>query len=417
MTNLKDLFEKRRKADEQARSLMQKENRTAEDVKQADKWLDEALEAEKEFNAQRKMDEIDAQNATRMAAGHKDSDKAETGKSAEEIKIKKLENFRHFLITGQRLPGDDAYRSNVFADDQRAAVTAQTTTTSGGGYAVPVETKARITEAMLAMGGMYANSTIIRTPGGGQINWPTNNDTANVAQQLAESTSIDSLTQNALVFGQFVLDAYKFTSGAIKVPVELLQDSVIDMEAFIIKQLTTRMWRGLNAQWTTGTGSGAINGVVTASYYAAIASTDNTGVTRDNIVDLMHSVNSIYRPGAKFMMNDATLLAIKKLAFGTSDDRPLWQSGMAFGAPDTLEGAQYIINPDMPTMAAGAKSILFGDFSNYYIREVAEWRIVRLGELYALLDQVAFVVFARYDGDLDDAGTHPVKHLLNATNT
>jgi HK97 family phage major capsid protein len=249
------------------------------------------------------------------------------------------------------------------------------------------------------------------------LNWPTNNDSAVVCQQLAINTSVITLTQTELTFGQFALDAYKFTSGSIICPTELLQDSIIDMEAFVIKQLTTRMWRGLNAQWTTGTGSTAINGVVTAATYAAIPSTDNTTVSRNNIVDLQHSVNSIYRPGAKYMMNDATLLAIKKLAFGTSDDRPLWQSGMAFNAPDTLEGFPYIINPDVASMEAGAKPLLFGDFSNYYIREIAEWRILRLAELYALSDQIGFVVFARYDGDLDDAGTHPVKYLLNATAT
>jgi HK97 family phage major capsid protein len=225
------------------------------------------------------------------------------------------------------------------------------------------------------------------------------------------------LTQTALTFGTFPLTAYKFTSGSIKLPVELLQDSIIDMEAFVVKQLSTRMNRGLNAQWTTGTGSTAIQGVVVGSTYAAIPSTDNSAISRDNIVDLLHSVDVAYRTGAKFMMTDSTLKAIKKLAFGTSDDRPLWQQSMALGSPATIEGYPYIINPDVASIGASTKPLLFGDFSNYYIREVAEWRIVRLSELYAMEDQVAFVVFARYDGRLDDAGTHPIKHLLCALNT
>jgi HK97 family phage major capsid protein len=111
------------------------------------------------------------------------------------------------------------------------------------------------------------------------------------------------------------------------------------------------------------------------------------------------------------MFNDSTFKAIKKLSVGSSDDRPLWQPSITTNAPDTLEGYQYVINQDMASIGSLAKSILFGDFSNYIIREVADWRLVRLVERYAELDQVAFVMFARYDGQVIDAGTNPIKYM------
>ena len=52
------------------------------------------------------------------------------------------------------------------------------------------------------------------------------------------------------------------------------------------------------------------------------------------------------------------------------------------------------------------KTVLFGDFGNYRIREVGDWRVKRLEERYGEKDQVAFLLFARYDGQVVDAGTH-----------
>jgi hypothetical protein len=69
-----------------------------------------------------------------------------------------------------------------------------------------------------------------------------------------------------------------------------------------------------------------------------------------------------------------------------------------------------VINQSMTTPGP-AKSMLFGDFSKYIIRDVREVELRRLDERFAVLGQVAFLAFARADGDLLDAGTHPVKYM------
>ena len=58
------------------------------------------------------------------------------------------------------------------------------------------------------------------------------------------------------------------------------------------------------------------------------------------------------------------------------------------------------------------KSMLFGALKKYQIRRVAEMRILRLTERFADFGQVGFLGLARYDGNLLDAGTHPVKYLI-----
>ena len=77
-------------------------------------------------------------------------------------------------------------------------------------------------------------------------------------------------------------------------------------------------------------------------------------------------------------------------------------------------GYPYVINQDVAVPAASAKSLLFGALDKYHIREVMDISVLRLVERYADYGQVGFLAFARADGDLVDAGTHPVKYYANA---
>jgi len=129
-------------------------------------------------------------------------------------------------------------------------------------------------------------------------------------------------------------------------------------------------------------------------------------------VEMEHSIDPAYRRNASWMMSDNALNKSKLIL--DTQGRPLWAAGIAGGAPDTLLGYPLIINNDMAVMAANAKSVLFGDLSKYIIRDVLGITLLRLEERYADFHQVAFLAFARMDGDLLDAGTHPVKVFVNA---
>ena len=89
---------------------------------------------------------------------------------------------------------------------------------------------------------------------------------------------------------------------------------------------------------------------------------------------------------------------------------PLWSPGLSPGAPDTILGYPFVVNQHMVTPATAVRSIIFGDFRKYQIRDVRDITLVRLDERYADYHQVGFLAFARSDGDLLDAGTNPVKH-------
>jgi HK97 family phage major capsid protein len=54
----------------------------------------------------------------------------------------------------------------------------------------------------------------------------------------------------------------------------------------------------------------------------------------------------------------------------------------------------------MPSVAAGNKSIAFGDFSYYWIADRQGRTFKRLNELYATTGQVGFLASQRLDGKL-----------------
>jgi HK97 family phage major capsid protein len=158
---------------------------------------------------------------------------------------------------------------------------------------------------------------------------------------------------------------------------------------------------------------------VTASASGKVGTTGQTlTVTYDDLVDLVHSIDPLYRgPRARFMLHDSSLKVIQKLK--DTQNRPIWVAGLgepslAAPNPSTILGYPYTINPDMPVMAANAKSILFGDFSNYLVREVTDFTVLRLVERYAEYLQVAFIGFQRVDGNLINAGTNPIKFYQNS---
>ena len=285
---------------------------------------------------------------------------------------------------------------------------AQSTTTTAGGYLVPQGFSNALERAMLQFGGMRQSRAMrIQTATGNQIEWPTVDDTSNEGALLAENTQ-DS--EQDVVFGQKVLDAYKYTSKIVRVSYELMQDSFFDMGGFLGSALGERLGRIQNRHATTGTGSSQPNGVVTAST-AGVTLASSSAVTHDELLDLKHSVDPAYRMQAEWMFADSTLKALKKLK--DSQNRPLWLPGIAVREPDTLDGDRFVVNQHMSGMEASAKSILYGDFSKYIMREVLNISLIRMVERYADYHQVGFVAIMRFDGELIDAGTNPIKHAIH----
>lgn len=304
------------------------------------------------------------------------------------------------------------------ADWQHIRNTMSTTTGSEGGFTVDSQVATSVLDALKSFGGMRAVSTIVATSGVGAMSFPTSNGTAEVGEIIAEN---QTATDADVTFGTISLPVYKYSSKVVAVPFELLQDSSVDIEAFVRNRLVERIGRVTNAHFTTGTGSSQPNGIVTAATVGVTApNTDSqvTAVKYDSLVDLQHSVDPAYRAlgRARWMFNDSTLKAIRKIK--DSSSRPIfvpgYEQGSPQGSPDTLLGAPIVINQDVPNMAASARSILFGDFSFYYVRDVMSVEMFRFTDsAFTKKGQVGFLAWMRSGGNLIDVGG-AVKVFVNA---
>jgi HK97 family phage major capsid protein len=281
---------------------------------------------------------------------------------------------------------------------------------TAGGYTVPEGFVNNLEIALLQYGGIRQVADVMRTTSGQDLPWPNVNDTTVKGVRINENVTVAT---KDMTFGAIVFHAYKYTSGIVLVPAELMEDTAFNMAALLGELLGIRIGRILSDEFTV-TGAGAApSGIVTAAT-AGITAASATAVAGDDIYGLKHSVDPAYRtgPGVGFMFHDKILLAIKKLKDGFG--RYLWQASLAGGAPDTLDGDPITINQSMAsTIASGAITMLYGKLNKYKIRDVSEVRLRRLVERFADADQEAFLMFSRHDGQLIDAGTHPVKVLTH----
>ena len=280
-------------------------------------------------------------------------------------------------------------------------------TLGSGGILVPNSFVQTLEVNMLAYGGIRQAAELMVTGSGEEMKWPTADDTSNQGERLGESASIGNSVDPT--FGAVTWGAYKYSSKAILVPYELLEDSVFDIPSMLGGMMGERIGRKTAVDYTTGSGASGPKGIVTAATLGKTA-TGSTALTADEIFDLVHSVDPAYRTGAGFMLHDNIVLYLRKLKDG--EGRYLWQNGMSEGVPDRLVGYPLTISQEMASaMTTGQKVLLFGQLGKYKIRRVNAARMYRLEERYRDTDQDGFILIVREDGNLLTAGTAPVKYL------
>lgn len=289
---------------------------------------------------------------------------------------------------------------------------AQSTSNAAGGYTVPVTLANFIVKSMAAWGPMYDDNhcTTISTSSGEQINIPTIDDTATAVAKHTENTALTDDGGVDVVVGQKVLNAFMFDTEFVRWSLELTQDSNWNWEQLLGELLGERLGRRANVELTTGDGTGDPNGIVTASTLGKTAA-GVAALTCDELIDLQHSVDPAYRqsPKARFMFNDSTLAAIRKLKGG--DGQYIWQMGdIRNGVPGALLGSPYSVNQAMASLATGNKTVLFGDFGKYFVRKVGSPVIGVMRERF--WPDLGIAGLIRFDGELGD--TAAVRHLIQA---
>lgn len=415
MSKLAQLRERRTAKAQEANALNAKfaadQRMPASEASQLDALLAEIEAIDDDIGRETRLARIASEQTDNLLQRVRDDATRDPSKHSETAKA-----LRAFL--GGGISGlNDQQRADMMArqtPDIRAAMS--TTTTTEGGYTVATEYQTSLEAAMKAYGGMLEVASLIRTASGADMNFPTADATAETGEIVGQN---GAATLGETAFGNTALSVYKYSSKKIALPWELVQDSFLDIEAYIQGILAVRLGRITNTHFTVGTGSGQPRGIVVG---AALGKTGTTGqtltVTYDDLIDLEHSINRAYRqsPGFGFMMADSSLKVVRKIKDGNS--RPIfvpgYEQGNPGGAPDRLLNRPITINDDVAAMAANAKSILCGDFRKYVIRRVMDLTMFRMTDsAFTLNGQVGFVAFQRIGGNLVDAGG-AVKYYANS---
>lgn len=304
-------------------------------------------------------------------------------------------------------------RSGMDASEARAIAWDTGSIASG----VPVTTARSLYQYMEASMAMFRlPTTKISTASGEQMKFPRLAAHAIATQVIAQGTAIGGTDPT---FAAMVLDAFKYGELAV-VANEVITDTGFDFTQFLLRDLGRAVGRVVDADLVVGTGTNEPNGVVTAAASAGSITTGGSLINPsvENLIDLVHTVVDEYRNSgsAAWLMKDATAGVIRKLRDGAGGTvgALLWEpsltSGLQNGVPDRLLGYPVFTDVNLAALASNSRSILFGDFSAYYIRTVGDVRVERDDSRYFDTDQVGFRAKWRVDGDLID--TNAIASIL-----
>ena len=286
----------------------------------------------------------------------------------------------------------NAMRSKTVRPDVQDAL--QVGTDSEGGYLVPDEFEKTLVEALEEENIFRKLATVIKTSSGDRK-----------IPVVASKGSASWVDEEGLIpesddsFGQVSIGAYKLGT-LIKVSNELLNDSVFNLEAYISKEFGRRCGSKEEDAFFNGNGTGKPTGILHATLGAETGVTaDATDkITADESIDLFYSLKAPYRKRAVWVLNDSTVKAIRKLKDGNGNY--LWQPALTEGTPDTILGRPVHTSAYMPAIAAGARTVIFGDLSYYWVADRQGRTFKKLSELYATTDQTGFMATQRVDGKL-----------------
>ena len=265
-----------------------------------------------------------------------------------------------------------------------------TTPDEDGGYLVPEDFEHDILTELEEENVIRSLAKVIRTQHERKIPVATGHS---VAQWTAENAAY---TESNPTFGQKQIDAFKLTD-LCRVSTELLQDAVFNIEEYIRKEFARAFGIAEEEAFCVGTGTNQPTGIFTENGgEVGITAAGSNAITADELISLVYSLKSPYRRHAKFLLNDSTISIIRKLKDGNG--AYMWQPSVQAGEPDKLLGYEIYTSPYVPTVAAGALTVAFGDFKNYWIGDRMGRTVQRLNELYATNGQIGYISTERVDG-------------------
>ena len=282
--------------------------------------------------------------------------------------------------------------------------------TSSTGSPVPTSFYDMVIMRARLVGPMLDVPTVLNTAGGENLQIPslgTYSTSGTVTAQGANYSESDPAFNSFTTLGAF---KYGFI---IQLSRELIEDAGVDITSFLAEQIGNGLGFNVQAALTTGAGTTAPTGIVTAAGSGITGGTGVSGAfTADNLIDLHYSLDGAARllPGVGFMANGASIGAMRKLK--DTAGNYVFSPALDANNNDLLLGRPVFENPHMASAGTGVKSVLCGHLPSYYVRTVGGIRIDRSDDFAFNADLVTFRASMRVDGNLPQ--TSHIKYFAGA---
>ena len=282
--------------------------------------------------------------------------------------------------------------------------------TSSTGSPVPTSFYDMVIMRARLVGPMLDVPTVLNTAGGENLQIPslgTYSTSSTVTAQGANFSESDPAFNSFTTLGAF---KYGFI---IQLSRELIEDAGVDITSFLAEQIGNGLGYNVQAALTTGAGTTAPTGIVTAAGSGITGGTGVSGAfTADNLIDLHYSLDGAARllPGVGFMANGASIGAMRKLK--DTAGNYVFSPALDANNNDLLLGRPVFENPHMASAGTGAKSVLCGHLPSFFVRTVGGIRIDRSDDFAFNADLVTFRASMRVDGNLPQ--TSHIKYFAGA---
>lgn len=321
-----------------------------------------------------------------------DDDDAETADQKREKRAKrKIEKraFNHFIRGGVRAMEPLEIRTLTEGSD------------SAGGFMVPEDFRMELIKKMMGY-------TVIRNRA---TQFNTSRDSV-VIPRLADATNSDMYTSAVRITwaGETYTDDEGLTEPTFeqvrmaidkaiaktRVSRDLLMDSAISVEDMLSTLYAEAYAIGEDDAFINGNGIGKPLGILNDA--AVPTTTLGATLLADDLITLVYATPVQYRNRGAFVVSSATEAFIRKMkdnSGGAGVGNYIWQMGLQAGAPSMILGYPVSNSEFVPATTTGAKSIIFGDLSAFWIFDRLDMELQRLDERYAEQGLVGWVATKR----------------------
>lgn len=264
-------------------------------------------------------------------------------KSGEKVEVKA---FGTFLRQGREALSADEVKSLRVADD------------TAGGYLAPAEFTAQMIKDLVEFSPVRQAAKVGPTSAGSVI-LPKRSTTPR-ARWVGET---EDRQETGATYGQVEIQVHE-AACYVDVSQRLLEDAAVNLEAEVASDLAEEFGRLEGDAFVNGDGAKKPQGFMSSADVGHELAGSTTEISPDALIKLAYAVPSFYRNRGTWMMNAATLSAIRQMKFESY--AYIWQPSLQEGQPALLLGRPVVEAPDMPDIGSGKFPVVFGDFSSAY---------------------------------------------------